>query len=81
VKASWTGVRFSPDPPKGDLMPVQAYYYSEDEWDRLGCGPLPPERNKELVNESASDGSDRFRHGEIAKEATRELTDVISKNK
>jgi hypothetical protein len=30
--------------------------------------------------ESLSDGSDRFRHGEIAKKATRELTDVISKN-
>lgn len=21
------------------------YYYSESEWDRLGCGPLPPERD------------------------------------
>ena len=21
------------------------YYYSETEWDRLGCGPLPDERN------------------------------------
>jgi hypothetical protein len=51
-------------------MPVQAYYYSEDEWNRLGCGPLPPERNRELVTESASDGSDRFRHGEIAIKAT-----------
>ena len=27
--------------------PVEGYYYSEHEWDRLGCGPLPPERNKE----------------------------------
>jgi hypothetical protein len=24
--------------------PVEHYYYSEDEWSRLGCGPLPPER-------------------------------------
>jgi hypothetical protein len=26
--------------------PVEGYYYSEDEWNRLGCGPLPPERNR-----------------------------------
>lgn len=24
--------------------PVERYYYSEDEWARLGCGSLPPER-------------------------------------
>jgi hypothetical protein len=24
--------------------PVDGFYYSEKEWDRLGCGPLPPER-------------------------------------
>jgi hypothetical protein len=26
--------------------PVNQYYYSEDEWARLGCGPLPPERDR-----------------------------------
>jgi hypothetical protein len=26
--------------------PVEQYYYSQEEWDRLGCGPLPPERNR-----------------------------------
>lgn len=26
--------------------PVDQYYYSEDEWARLGCGPLPPERDR-----------------------------------
>ncbi len=25
--------------------PVAQYYYSEEEWDRLGCGPLPKERD------------------------------------
>ena len=32
--------------------PVESYYYSEDEWARLGCGPLPPERdrNRQLEN-------------------------------
>ena len=29
-------------------QPVPIYYYSEDEWGRLGCGPLPPERNRDL---------------------------------
>ena len=27
-------------------IPVQQYYYSEHEWARLGCGPLPPERDR-----------------------------------
>ena len=27
--------------------PVDSYYYSEQEWARLGCGPLPLERNRE----------------------------------
>ena len=26
--------------------PVEQYYYSKEEWDRLGCGPLPPERDR-----------------------------------
>jgi hypothetical protein len=26
--------------------PVAQFYYSKEEWDRLGCGPLPPERNQ-----------------------------------
>jgi hypothetical protein len=25
--------------------PVKQYYYSEQEWTRLGCGPLPTERD------------------------------------
>jgi hypothetical protein len=27
-------------------QPVQQYYYSEEEWTRLGCGPLPAERDR-----------------------------------
>ena len=27
--------------------PVGSYYYSEDEWARLGCDPLPAERTRE----------------------------------
>ena len=26
--------------------PVDQYYYSESEWARLGCGPLPDHRNR-----------------------------------
>jgi hypothetical protein len=26
--------------------PVTQYYYSENEWNRLGCGPLPAERDR-----------------------------------
>lgn len=26
--------------------PVAQWYYSKEEWDRLGCGPLPPERDR-----------------------------------
>lgn len=28
-------------------QPVPQYYYSKEEWSRLGCGPLPPERDRE----------------------------------
>lgn len=30
--------------------PVEHYYYSESEWDRLGCGPLPVERDRARGN-------------------------------
>lgn len=35
--------------------PVEQFYYSEDEWNRLGCGPLPPERDRanQLQNAAA----------------------------
>lgn len=57
-------------------MPVDLYYYSASEWDRLGCGPLPPERD--IKNkQSTSDGPDGFRQREIVETATREAMDVI----
>jgi len=39
--------------------PVDQFYYSEDEWARLGCGPLPPERdrNSQLQNAVARGNS------------------------
>lgn len=26
------------------MKPVKGYFYSESEWNRLGCGPLPASR-------------------------------------
>jgi hypothetical protein len=34
-------------------QPVEKYYYSEDEWARLGCGPLPAERDRSQVHQNA----------------------------
>ena len=31
-------------------MITKQYYYSEAEWDRLGCGPLPEERDISKIN-------------------------------
>jgi len=30
-------------------QPIPSYYYSESEWNRLGCGPLPLERDKTKI--------------------------------
>jgi hypothetical protein len=32
--------------------PVEQFYYSEEEWNRLGCGPLPPERDRARQHEN-----------------------------
>jgi hypothetical protein len=33
--------------------PVEQYYYSDQEWARLGCGPLPKERDRCLIHQNA----------------------------
>ena len=34
--------------------PVEQYYYSEKEWGRLGCGPLPENRDRnKLIEQNA----------------------------
>ena len=39
--------------------PVEQFYYSEEEWARLGCGPLPEARDRaKLNNELATDNND-----------------------
>ena len=36
-------------------MKDKQYYYSESEWNRLGCGPMPPERDLALLNQQEND--------------------------
>lgn len=38
---------------KQNKQPVEQYYYSEQEWGRLGCGPLPKERDREQQQKDA----------------------------
>jgi len=40
--------------------PVESYYYSEDEWARLGCGPLPPERDRNKIIDAHAKGNPRI---------------------
>jgi hypothetical protein len=37
--------------------PVEQYYYSEKEWDRLGCGPLPEERKRDVFQKAHARGN------------------------
>lgn len=37
---------------KQKKTPVDGYFYSEDEWNRLGCGPLPAERDRARQHET-----------------------------
>jgi hypothetical protein len=37
--------------------PVEQYYYSSQEWDRLGCGPIPEERDRSKFLEACAKGN------------------------
>ena len=41
-------------------QPVEKYYYSDREWDRLGCGPLPEERKRENFLEACAKGNPKI---------------------
>ena len=43
-------------------QPVEGYYYSEEEWDRLGCGPLPPERDRNRQTDTPVDSETATRY-------------------
>ena len=40
--------------------PVAQYYYSEREWDRLGCGQLPEERKREQFLDACAKGNPKI---------------------
>jgi hypothetical protein len=40
--------------------PVKQFFYSDKEWDRLGCGPLPEERNREKYLEVCARGNPKI---------------------
>lgn len=37
--------------------PVESYYYSESEWNRLGCGELPEKRRRESFLKQCAQGN------------------------
>ena len=40
--------------------PVKQFFYSEEEWSRLGCGPLPKERKREKFQEACARGNPKI---------------------
>ena len=40
--------------------PVEQFYYSKEEWDRLGCGPLPPERDRNQLQNVHAKGNPKI---------------------
>ena len=47
--------------------PVAQYYYSEKEWNRLGCGPLPAERNRARLVQDTIARANPWTDGKIIK--------------
>jgi hypothetical protein len=41
------------------MQTVEQYYYSVTEWNRLGCGPLPPERDRSKLIENTVKPTDK----------------------
>ena len=41
-------------------QPVEQYYYSEEEWDQLGRGPLPKERKRENFIDAHAKGNPKI---------------------
>ena len=40
--------------------PVDKFFYSEKEWDRLGCGPLPEERDRNQLQDAHAKGNPKI---------------------
>ena len=41
-------------------QPVNQFFYSDREWDRLGCGPLPEKRRREQCLEACARGNPKI---------------------
>ena len=39
---------------------VKQYFYSDKEWNRLGCGPLPKERKRENFIDAHAKGNPKI---------------------
>jgi hypothetical protein len=48
-------------------QPVAQYYYSDREWDRLGCGPLPAERSRARQVEEVMARANPWQDGKVIK--------------
>jgi hypothetical protein len=40
--------------------PVDKFFYSEKEWDRLGCGALPKERDRNNIIDACAKGNPKI---------------------
>ena len=40
--------------------PVDKFFYSDKEWDRLGCGPLPQERDRNRLQDACAKGNPKI---------------------
>ena len=47
--------------------PVKQFYYSDKEWDRLGCGPLPEERSIAKQAEAVMARANPWTDGKVIK--------------
>lgn len=47
-------------------QPIEQYYYSDREWDRLGCGPLPEQRKRKNFKEAHARGNPKI-DGKVVK--------------
>jgi len=45
---------------KQNKKPVNKFFYAEKEWDRLGCGPLPPERDRNRLQDVHAKGNPKI---------------------
>ena len=47
--------------------PVKQFYYSDREWDRLGCGPLPEQRSIAKQKEEVMARANPWTDGKVIK--------------